>query len=140
MTSFQDYTAVNVKVDVASLEFILETKHRQLLYDLLVVEEQFNSTIQSLNARSKLHSNQIQPLIEKAINEHGPDVTFEQIKVTIGRRLFITLNKATEEIIKYVDDTLENIYVFQDKFVPALEELYPKAKFFLFEENLDSEN
>ena len=50
--------------DINGLNFLLGTKHHQLLIDLYIEKKCYKTAIRVVNSRSKLHINQIQPIGE----------------------------------------------------------------------------
>ncbi len=122
----------NLRVEVNSLSFLLETKHRQILMDLLIDEGRFHAAVQSLNERSKVHLQEAQPSLEKSGIVEGSDYSQTQIEKALGNRLFVQLNRATDEMIDHVDSSIKSLLQMGDKLYEALRDLYPGETFIKF--------
>ena len=119
-------------IDYGSLSFLLETKHAELLLHLSIQEERFNKSIITLNSRSELHLNEIQPLFEKAGIKEGEKLTKEKVEAAIGSRLYHTVERNTMYVIEIFDITVESLKTYIEKLRSALEEIFPKKKFIHF--------
>jgi len=128
---YLDYKGLNFDID--SLSFILETSHRQCLADLLEAEDRFKTAMMVFDKRSKLHSETIQPLLERARVIEGDSYTKKQLEDILGTRLFATLSRLTDDAIGHVDSAVVSIKETSDKLCSVLKQLYPKDKFINFE-------
>lgn len=72
------------RLDIQNLDFLLQTKHRQLLLDLQIEEERYREAIQALNLRSTFHHQQVQPLLAKAGIFTGVWCQLSQINLALG--------------------------------------------------------
>lgn len=117
-----------LRFDVSSLSFLLETEHREILPKLVVEEGRFHSVIQELNERSRLHL-KAQPLLEKAGIVEGGKYTNEELEAALGNRLFLQLQRATDEAIEHIDQTVESLLEMGKKLRSALKDLYPKGRY-----------
>ena len=122
----------NLRVEVNNLSFLLETKHRQILMDLLIEENRFHAAVQALNERSKVHLQEVQPILEKAGIVEGGDYSLPQLEEALGNRLFVQLSRATEEMIDHVDSGIKSLLQMGEKLYEALRELYPGETFIKF--------
>ena len=119
----------NLRVEVNSLSFLLETKHRQILMDLLIEENRFHTALQTVNERSKLHLQEVQPILEKAGIVEGGDYSLQQLEEALGNRLFIQISRATDEMLDHVDSGIKSLLEMGDKLYEALRDLYPGETF-----------
>jgi hypothetical protein len=122
----------SLRFEVNTLSFLLETKHRQVLMDLLIEEGRFHAAVQALNERSKVHLSDAQPVLDKAGIEEGGDYSISQLKEALGNRLFVQLSRATDEMIDYVDSSIKSLLQMGDKLYEVLRELYPGKTFIRF--------
>jgi len=122
----------NLRVEVNNLSFLLETNHRQVLMDLLIEEGRFHAAVQAVNERSQVHLHEAQPAFEKAGIVEGGYYSQPQLEAALGNRLFVKLNRATEEMIDHVDNTINSLLQMGEKLYEALRELYPGETFIKF--------
>jgi|SRR3990170_7654293 len=122
----------SLRFEVNNLSFLLETKHRQVLMDLLIEEGRFHAAVQALNKRSKVHLHDVQPVLEKAGIVEGGDYSLSQLRDAMGNRLFTQLNRATDQMINHIDDSIKSLLQMGDKLYEVLKELYPGETFIRF--------
>jgi len=115
----------DVKIQPDSLYFLLETKERNLLAEIIVEERRYHTAIQSINERSTLHREEIQPLLEKAGIKQGGTYSMAEIENALGTRMFITLNQATDQVIAHVDGTIETIQAVSNKLADCMKSTHP---------------
>ena len=107
--------------------------YQQLLLDLHIENQRYNTAIRLLNDRSHLHMNQIQPRLENAHITEKEYYSADYWKEAIGQRLYLTLQRSTEDLVSNVDDTLQSMIEIKDRVIEALAALFPGEKFFNFE-------
>ncbi len=115
----------DIKINPESLYFLLETKERNLLGEIIVEESRYLTAIQSINERSTLHRNEIQPLLERAGFPERGLFSLEQIEQALGSRMFVTINQATDQVIAHVDQTITSIQAVSNKLVDCLKNMHP---------------
>ena len=115
----------DISLDFDSISFLLETKHRNLLGEITVGFAKYQSAIDAINERSKLHINQVQPLLEKADFIEGQNYSFEHIEAALGKRLYITIKQSTDQVFEHTTDTLRFIEEVSGKLTKALQETFP---------------
>lgn len=115
----------DIRINAESLYFLLETKERNLLPEIIVEERRYVTAIHSINERSTLHRNEIQPLLESAGVKQGGEYSREQLKQALGERMFITINMATDQVITHVDETISSIQAVSNKFADCMKIMYP---------------
>lgn len=118
----------DLKFDFESLSFILETDFLQILGNLVAEELRFHQVIQAINYRSDLHLTQAQPRLERAEAKGDILYSVDQIRSALGELLYVQLEKTTEEIIKYVEQTLVSTERLSKKFSEILKKLFPGSK------------
>lgn len=122
----------SLRFEVNNLSFLLETKHRQVLMDLLIEEGRFHAAVQALNERSKMHIHDVQPVLEKAGIVDGGNHSLSQLKEAMGNRLFVQLSRATDQMIDHIDDSIKSLLQMGDKLYEVFKELYPGETFIKF--------
>lgn len=123
----------DLKLDMDSLSFILETSHRQCLADLFLAERKFQTAMMVIDERSRLHLQTVQPLLERAGLIEGSSYIKEEIENALGIRLSSSLSRVTDDAIEGVDQAIVSLKEVSDKLHIALTQLYPKKKFINFE-------
>ena len=119
----------DLSFDISELCFLLETKYRNILGEVAMFESRFQKTIDAFNERSRLHLSEVQPLMEKGGIHIGGEYTRKQIQDALGERLYISMEKSTENIIKYIDEDLDDAYKTSDKLHAALKNIFPRSDF-----------
>lgn len=132
-----DFENDDTYFDIDGLKFLLDTEFQQLLLDLHIEDQRYKTTIRLVNFRSQLHLNQVQPRLESARITEEQYYSSEYWEEAIGHRLYLTLQRATEELVSNVDNTLQSTIEIKDRVIEAFKELFPGEKFFNFELNVD---
>lgn len=114
---------INITPD--SLYFLLQTKERNLLGEILIEERRYQTAIESIKERSNLHRNEIQPLLEQSGVMQGQLCTIEEIEKALGERMFVTINQATDQLIAHVDQTIVSIQAVSNKLVDCIKNMHP---------------
>jgi len=115
----------DIKINPESLYFLLQTKERNLLGEIIIEERRYHAAIESINERSNLHRNEIQPLLETSGIMQGGFYSIEQIEKALGERMFVTINQATEQLVVHVDQTIASIQTVSNKLVECMKNLHP---------------
>ncbi len=115
----------DIKLNIESLYFLLETDERNILGELVTEEARYRSALQAINERSRIHREEVQPLLERAGIVEGGDYSLAQIENALGNRLYITIQQATEEAINLVDKTVVSLKEVADKLRASLKKVYP---------------
>ncbi len=119
--------------DFSSLDFLLSTKHKQLLLDLWLEQQRFREAIRVLNYRSSLHFSEVQPrLIAAGIQEKAEylNTVFEK---ALGPLLYKTLQRTTEQVFYHVDRTVNSLDNLKGRLGDGLKDLFPEASFLKLE-------
>ena len=123
-----------IKLDIEGLYFLLQTEDRNLLGELIIEEKRYRTTIDVINARSKTHLQEVQPVLEKAgfISNSTKIVTHENIEDILGNRLYCVIKQSTEDVIFHVDSTVKSLKQVADKFKDGVKNVYPDIKIISF--------
>jgi len=89
--------------------------------------------IKSINYRSALHIQQVQPALESAGIQGGVEYATKELAKVLGQRLYKTLQRATDQVVYYVDRTIRSLDEVKGKMIKAFKELYPEGYFLNFE-------
>ena len=125
----------DVHVDLDSLNFVLETEHRQILGELMVADDRFHATIQAINERSILHREVVQPIIKAAGVREGDEATPADVESLLGHAVYSELQRATDQAISLVDLTLASTQAIAGQLRDVFLKVYPKRTFIRFEPN-----
>jgi hypothetical protein len=123
----------DIRYDLDSLNFLLSTKHKQLVLDLFIEQQRFEAAIKSINYRSELHIQQVQPALSRAGIKEGVDYPGEAFVKALGPLLHKTMQRQTEQVIYHVDRTVRSLEEAKSKIRMAFLELFPEGDFLDFE-------
>jgi len=115
----------DININANSLYFLLQTEERNLLGEIMVEERRYHTAIQSINERSSLHRNEIQPLLERAGIQQGGVYSMEDIEKALGERMFVTINQATDQLIARVDQAIASIQSVSSKLADCMKNMHP---------------
>lgn len=123
------------KLDMDSLSFLLETEYHNLLLELLIEQERFESALQAMNERSRLHLEILQPRMAAGGIMEGVDYSFGKAVEVLGHPFVLHMQRATDQAIKLVDDAVDSNLTFAKRFHREMKALFPepKHKIILFE-------
>lgn len=123
----------DIKFDIESLIFLLDTKSPNILGELVVEETRFHQAINTLNTRTELHRYQVQPKLEAAGLKQGGQYNMKDIERALGQRIFMQIQAATDDVIEHFDKTRKSSEELMDKFLQNLNKIIPQAKLILFD-------
>ncbi len=121
-----------IELDIQSIYFILETEDRNLLSEVIIEEERYRVTIDAINTRSRLHLQEVQPLLEQAGFVSGNFYDPVEIEGYLGSRLYSTLQQYTDQLVIHVDSTLISTKDVANRLKNAIKILYPNEKVITF--------
>jgi hypothetical protein len=128
----------NLHVDLDALTFLLETEHRNLLGELMAVDQAFQSVIFIVNQRTTLHKDEPQPLLKSKMRQGVPHMaTLAEMEALLGHSLVDHLRRLTDEMIERVDIFLEHTSDHALELRAALKQLYPHRVFIRFSPSVD---
>jgi hypothetical protein len=123
----------DIKLNIESLYFLLETDERNILGEVVIEEARYRGALQSINERSHIHREDVQPLLERAGIVEGVEYPLGQIENALGNRLYKIIQLSTEEMINAVDETVLSLRTVADKLRASLKKVYPDEKIIGFE-------
>lgn len=104
----------------------METDDRELLFNLLIEQQRFDSAIQIMNERSRLHLEVLQPRLAAAGIREGEDYSREAVVSAIGSELVVRLERATADAVEQVDKTILTCPKLVAEFHRAMKLRFPK--------------
>lgn len=115
----------DIKLNIESLYFLLETDERNILGEVVIEEARYRGALQSINERARIHREEVQPLLERAGIVEGSEYSLEQIENALGNRQYKIIQLATKEMINAVDETVVSLKAVADKLRASLKKVYP---------------
>lgn len=125
-----DYSHWRVHFD--SLSYLLETECRNVLFDLMVVEERFHAAIQTLNERSALHLHVVQPRFDAAGIMSDRDYPLTDLEHVLGPRITALIRQGTDETFSHIDNTCESMAKIGELLPTMLKTIFPNNRFISF--------
>jgi len=122
-----------IRLNIESLYFLIETDERNILGELVTEEARYRTALNTINERSRLHREEVQPLLERAGIVEGGDYSLAQIEAALGNRRYITIQQATEQAIDHVDNTVVSLQQVANKLRASLKKAYPDETIIGFE-------
>lgn len=127
-TLFLPKEDLTIKFD--DLSFLLELGDPNLLGELSVAEQKYEKALDAINARSNMHLREVQPRLEMAGVKEGGDYKMQEIESALGNRLFVSIKRATSEVIAHVDETIYSLEEIGRKLSDLLKKNFPLKKVF----------
>jgi hypothetical protein len=123
-----------IELNIQPLYFLLETEYRNLLSEVAIETERYRVTIDVINLRSKIHIEELQPLLEKAGFESGKEkiLSSDELEQILGNRLFHTIKESTENVIYHVDSTIKSMEELSKKIKTSMNNIYPNETIISF--------
>ncbi|WP_147423438.1 hypothetical protein [Marinobacter nauticus] len=118
----------DLKQDINSLSFVLETDTPQVLLDLTVEQERFDQAIESINVRNDFYVYQVQP----AISQKGFTslrVTRQQLREALGERIFEGAMQGARELSSHVVETDSSLPQMYSRLLDFSKKHFPGEKF-----------
>jgi len=129
--SFNEIPDTYARVDFEKLDFLILKYDRELL-KLKIAEESFESAIVSLNSRSKLHVELLQPEQEKVFNDNE-NVTCNNIERYLSMSVLETMKVSTDSCYQLFNLTIERYKKVQCELLEMAKLEYPDIDFLDYE-------
>jgi len=128
-----NYHAPESKMEAEKIAYIFQTSHKDLMFELHVVNEQFQEVVNSIRHRSNLHLNVCQPLLEQAGHRMGDAITNNDVLNAVGERNYEMLRQSTDVVIGNVDKFVERADKLRSRLILVFSEIFSKDEVFGFE-------
>lgn len=118
----------DLKQDINSLSFVLETDTPQILLELTVEQERFDQAIESINVRNEFYVSQVQP----AISQQGLTslrVTMQQLREALGERIFEGAMQGARGLSSHVVETDKSLPQMYSRLLDYSKKHFPGEKF-----------
>lgn len=121
------------------IDFLATPKHAQVLFDVAIEQERFNTAIRSIQVQSDLQLKEVQPRLAGAGVRDGEDVTGEQVEAALGDMLHTYLRETTDQVYYHVDKTINSLEQVKDQLRKTVKEVYPEAQIIDFVPVVDTQ-
>jgi hypothetical protein len=115
-----------------SVNFLVKSKHKQLLFDIHIEDQRFAEAMKTIRYRSHLHLNYVHPALHSAGLVEGVEYTETEFKAALGELMYARLKQATEAVVYHVDRTVKSSDQLRKKLIKALKETFPKQEILEF--------
>lgn len=99
----------DVRLDIDSFAFLLDSNDANLLVELSDEKSKFKKAIDAINERSQLHISEFQPILEQSGFEEGKNISLPELKKRLGPQLYAAMQQSTEQIISHVSLTISGM-------------------------------
>jgi len=127
------FTNEEIKLDIESLYFLLESDDGNLLPELVNESNKYHTAIGAFDERSRIHREEVQPLLDRSGFREGANYSNEQIRTAIGDRLYMTMQRSTEQTINIIDETVISLKKISHRLQASLKKQYPTESIINFE-------
>lgn len=119
----------DLRYDIVSLQFLLESEEPNLLTELLMEEDRFFETMKTINERSKKHSNELQPkLAAMGVKEGTYFASAVELEKALGLDLIGYMKTLTKALTEHVDEGIDGLKVIHDKMTGTFTKLFPHER------------
>lgn len=118
----------DLRFDVESLQYLLYSENPSLLHELLIEDQRFFEAIKTLNKRSFIHNNQLQPRLEQIDYYEGVFVYSSEIEAALGYTLVGQMKTLTQALMEHTYEGLEGIKNMHDKLFEQIKKMFPDGK------------
>lgn len=122
-----------IQIDFPSLSFLLSIDPN-VLGEIAIIEQDVNGTIDIIRDRSKLHHDQLQPVVEQLQRSGRNSISTEEVDAELGPRSAEQLRIATDYMIAGVDRAIESTKRAASAIRDVARKEYPGQKFIFVSE------
>lgn len=119
----------DLRYDIGSLQFVLESEEPNLLTELLMEEDRFFEALKTINERSKKHSNELQPkLAMLGIKEGTYLYSAAELEKALGMDLIGSMKTLTKALTEHVDEGIDGSKAIHEKLIRTFTKLFPDER------------
>lgn len=118
----------DLRYDIGSLQFLLESEVPNLLTELLMEEDRFLEALKTINERSNKHFNELQPKMAALGIETGQQCSATEIERALGADTVGAMKTLTKALIEHVDEGIDGIKTIHEKLGSVFAKLFPGEK------------
>jgi len=115
----------DIRPDIEGLSFVLDAGSPDLLGEFMREHESYRAIVATVQDRSRLHVDIVQPAMENGGLVGRVEVTPELLTGILGVRVHESLRGSTAAIIEHVDTAITSLQEVGEKLTKLLKELYP---------------
>jgi hypothetical protein len=128
-----NFRSPKTNFSASTVAFIFNTKFKDIMFNLHVIEEVFSESINLINIRNYLHINVYQRALEARGHKIGESITDHDVRAAIGPMNFELLDQTTNNMIYMVDRYVAEGNEFRIKLIKVFSEIFSKEEVFSFE-------
>ncbi|MBP7480802.1 MAG: hypothetical protein KA785_10185 [Spirochaetaceae bacterium] len=115
-------------INVSSLSFLVDSGEISVISEILIAMEMYNEIVKSVNIRSIVHKDELQPKYENIIRKYNGNLSLEILVKELSERTVGTLINATNGINELLPDAIAQFEKVVDLLYKAGKKKYPKRK------------
>jgi hypothetical protein len=128
-----NFRSPNTDISVNNIAFIFNTKYKDVMFKIHVVEEVFSESINLITLRNDIHINYYQRAIEASGHQSGAPLTDLDVEAAMGPMNYALLDQSTENVIYMVDRYVREGNELRVELIRVFSDLFSKEEIFTFE-------
>jgi len=121
------------ELDVSSLSSLIDSGDVSAISEILVSIELYNEIIKSINIRSSVHTEELQPRYEVVRKKYKNQLTSTILVDEMGERTIGTMLNSTNEILKILPESIKQFEETMELIYTIGRKKFPKGKILLVE-------
>jgi hypothetical protein len=117
---------------IESLEFLLRSSKPNVLFQIDVEQQRFDTCMQAMRQRGQFHVTEVQPQLEKVFRREL-EVSIEDLRKGLGERIFEGAMNGARTMFEQMEASNESLPSVARELYGLAKELYPDAKFVKFD-------
>lgn len=122
----------DLKLDLNALGFLLEEDDPNLLFEISIEQERFESAVSTFKLRNKIHYEKVQTALDIPELDNN-NLTLNKIIDVLGKKLAGSAKKSTDDTFQHVKDNYESMKLSHYKLFASAKRLFPSQEFIRFE-------
>ncbi|MFH1235844.1 MAG: hypothetical protein V1685_02810 [Parcubacteria group bacterium] len=118
----------DLRYDIGSLQFLLESEEPNLLTELLMEEDRFFEAMKTINERSKKHSNELQPKLAALGIKEDTYCPAAELEKALGIDLIGSMKTLTKALTEHVDEGIDGLKAIHEKLICTFTKLFPDER------------
>ena len=123
---------VDMRQRFDELDFLLDSKRPQILFELIIEQERFDQAMAMIRHRNEFYVEKVQPAFARLIG-NGKRVPGGEVEAALGEYLYGGAIQGAISMREQIDGSNVSIPSLQDRLREAAKELYPGEKFVRFD-------
>lgn len=118
----------DLRFDIGSLQFLLDSESPNILNELLVEEDRFFEAMKTINERSHKHYNELQPRMAELGIQAPSQHPANKVKQALGADIVAAMKTLTQAAIEHVDEGMDGLIKVHKKLRTSLKTIFPDKK------------